>query len=76
MTHFINLVCKKEQIYLIKGIFNNKNCWYYMRIDNLKFPILIKNCSNKLHTINLLNYGKVLDYGWGLNPPLSIQKKY
>ena len=73
----IKPVCKKRRIYLVNGLEkDNEPAWYYLEVTPVKEPIFNKKRQDKMAFLNLREYGKILDLGWGDNPPEDIRKKY
>lgn len=63
-------------IYLIKGQDSGKDAWYYLKVNKLKLPLLENQVTNSSEDkLDLPSYGTVLDYGWGSEPPKSIQEE-
>ena len=52
-----------------KGVY----AWHYVDVFKTKLP-LIKNLEDK--DVDIAEYGKILDSGWGYMPPQSIIDKY
>jgi hypothetical protein len=48
--------------------------WHYIYINGIKEKLIEK--INKGDNIDIAEYGKILDSGWGFNPPKEISNKY
>jgi hypothetical protein len=58
-------------LYLITGIDNSIECWYYLDVNPLKLSIFKKDTIEGQQT-DLLSFGKILVSGWGDKPPAHI----
>ena len=69
---------KGHLVYLVRGKDKGLPCWHYVLIDQFKLPIFKEDL--KKPTIDVADYGEVLESGWGENPPEDvvdrIKKKY
>lgn len=67
-----------DLIYLVKGIDNNRNAWYYVLVERLKLSLFLKALNDDI--IHLENYGEVLYSAYGEEPPQDVtdelKKKY
>jgi len=61
---------KAELIYLVKGVDDNRNAWYYVLVDRLKVQLFLKALNDEI--IHLENYGKILFSAYGENPSEDI----
>ncbi len=57
-------------IYLVKGIDDNRNAWYYVLVERTKLQLFLKALNDDI--IHLENYGKVLYSAYGDEPPQDI----
>jgi hypothetical protein len=57
-------------IYLVKGIDDGRNAWYYVLVDRLKVQLFLKALNDEI--IHLENYGKILFSAYGDEPPSEI----
>jgi hypothetical protein len=57
-------------IYLVKGIDDNRNAWYYVLVERPKLQLFLKALNDDI--IHLENYGKVLYSAYGDEPPQDI----
>ncbi|MFT6107060.1 MAG: hypothetical protein ACJA0S_001160 [Rickettsiales bacterium] len=67
---------KKSQaslIYLVKGVDDNRNAWYYVLVERLKLSMFLKALNDDI--IHLENYGKILYSAYGDEPPEEITDK-
>ena len=62
-----------DLIYLVKGIDDNRNAWYYVLVDRLKVSLFLKALNDDI--IHLENYGKILYSAYGDEPPKDITDK-
>ncbi len=69
---------KGDLVYLVRGKDAGKPAWHYVLIDKIKLPIFQQ--ALKTGNIDVSEYGKVLESGWGENPPKevtdAIKKQY
>ena len=61
---------KSDLIYLVKGIDDNRQAWYYVLVERLKLSLFLKALNDDI--IHLENYGEVLYSAYGENPPEEI----
>lgn len=59
-----------ELIYLVKGIDDGRNAWYYVLVERLKVQLFLKALNDEI--IHLENYGKILFSAYGDEPPAEI----
>ncbi|MFT6077757.1 MAG: methionyl-tRNA formyltransferase [Myxococcota bacterium] len=67
---------KKSQaslIYLVKGVDDNRNAWYYVLVERLKLSMFLKALNDDI--IHLENYGKILYSAYGDEPPENVTDK-
>ena len=64
---------KSHLIYRVRGTDRGRAAWYYVLVDEDKI-VDYKN-SLKSDTINLENYGTILESGYGEHPPERIEQK-
>ncbi len=57
-------------IYLVKGVDDGRNAWYYVLVERLKVNMFLKALSDDI--IHLENYGKILYSAYGDEPPKDI----
>lgn len=62
-----------DLVYLVKGIDDNRNAWYYVLVERLKVSLFLKALNNDI--IHLENYGKILYSAYGDHPPQEITDK-
>ena len=62
-----------DLIYLVKGIDDNRNAWYYVLVERLKVSLFLKALNDDI--IHLENYGKILYSAYGDEPPKEITDK-
>jgi len=62
-----------DLIYLVKGIDDGRNAWYYVLVDRLKVSLFLKALNDDI--IHLENYGKILYSAYGDEPPKDITDK-
>jgi len=67
-----------DLIYLVKGIDDGRNAWYYVMVERLKLSLFQKALNDDI--IHLENYGVILNSAYGDEPPADItdelKKKY
>ncbi len=64
---------KADLVYLVKGIDDNRNAWYYVLVERLKVSLFLKALNDDI--IHLENYGKILYSAYGDHPPEDITNK-
>jgi len=67
-----------DLIYLVKGVDDGRNAWYYVMVERLKLSLFQKALNDDI--IHLENYGIILHSAYGDEPPVEIaedlKKKY
>lgn len=61
---------QSDLIYLVKGIDDERNAWYYVLVERPKLQLFLKALNDDI--IHLENYGKVLYSAYGEHPPENI----
>jgi len=61
---------KADLIYLVKGIDDGRNAWYYVLVERLKVSLFLKALRDPI--IHLENHGEVLYSAYGDEPPQEI----
>jgi hypothetical protein len=61
---------KADLIYLVKGVDDNRNAWYYVLVERLKLSLFLKALNDDI--IHLENYGIILYSAYGDEPPQDI----
>ena len=61
---------KADLIYLVKGVDDNRNAWYYALVERLKLSLFLKALNDDI--IHLENYGEILYSAYGDEPPQDI----
>jgi len=64
---------KADLIYLVKGVDDNRNAWYYVLVERLKLSLFLKALNDDI--IHLENYGIILSSAYGDEPPQEITDK-
>jgi hypothetical protein len=74
---FLELIQRKsgELVYLVRGFDQDKPAWYYIKLYKTQLPIFLKIAKLERGKIPLTKYGEVIEYGWGVDPPIHIQQK-
>lgn len=57
-------------IYLVKGVDDGRNAWYYVLVDRLKVNLFLKALNDDI--IHLEKYGKILYSAYGDEPPKDV----
>jgi hypothetical protein len=57
-------------IYLVKGVDDGRNAWYYVLVERPKLQLFLKALNDDI--IHLEHYGKVLYSAYGDEPPQHI----
>lgn len=64
-----------DDIHLIRGDNQGKKAWYYLKItDKAKLQLFLRDV--KKPSIDLANYGDIIECGWGEDPPKELTDKY
>ncbi len=61
---------KADLIYLVKGVDDGRNAWYYVLVERLKLSLFLKALNDEI--IHLENYGEILYSAYGDEPPQDI----
>jgi len=61
----------KSRVFLVRGKDGEKPAWHYVLVDNDKVEFFIE--VSKTGSIDVKDYGKILDSGWGKDPPKSVK---
>lgn len=56
-----------DSIYLVKGLDNGRQAWYYIRVDTAKKHLFLN--ALKSDVIHLEQYGVIISSAYGDNPP-------
>jgi len=64
---------KADLIYLVKGVDDNRNAWYYVLVERLKLSLFLKALNDDI--IHLENYGEILYSAYGDEPSQDITDK-
>ena len=62
-----------EKVFLVTGNEDGKPAWYYVKVSKKKMPFYEN--AIKRGSLDLREYGQIIDAGWGKNPPEKIVKK-
>lgn len=66
---------RSNLVYLVRGTANGRRTWTYLLVHPLKLIPFKAKLGDGTGTIDLADYGRVLESGWGEDPPASIQEK-
>ncbi len=66
-------VGKADLIYLVKGVDDSRNAWYYVLVERLKLSLFLKALNDDI--IHLENYGEILYSAYGDEPTQDITDK-
>ena len=64
---------KSRLLFIVRGKDNGRPAWRYVLVDEEKLNDY--NAQVATGTINVANYGRVLESGWGKDPPEDIVRK-
>lgn len=64
---------KAKDIFFVRMNHKGNFFWHYIAVKKSKAPLFAK-IKNK--NVELKEYGKLLDSGWGFFPPKEIREKY
>ncbi|MCE3255034.1 MAG: hypothetical protein K0R25_528 [Rickettsiaceae bacterium] len=59
-----------DLIYLVKGIDDGRNAWYYVLVEKMKLPAFLSALNDDI--IHLENYGEILYSAYGEEPPQNV----
>lgn len=59
-----------DLVYLVKGVDDNRNAWYYVLVERMKVNLFLKALNDDI--IHLEKYGKILYSAYGDEPPKEI----
>lgn len=69
--HTLKLVVERGgEVRFIRAVEEGTPCWFYMRIDPVKLREYEAGIDNG--TLNIRDYGQILQSGWGAYPPEDI----
>ena len=74
---WMDKVADGSNIYWVKGFDNRKPAWHCVLLKEEKRDEFISKTQTEAgkHTLNLLEYGKILLSGWGKDPPDDLVKE-
>lgn len=61
---------KNSAIYLITAKEQGKDCWFYVKVNKIKQPLL--EAALKIGEFSVTDYGQVLYSGWGAEPDSEV----
>ena len=64
---------KADLIYLVKGVDDSRNAWYYVLVERLKLSLFLKALNDDI--IHLENYGEILYSAYGDEPAQDVTDK-
>ncbi|MFT5703262.1 MAG: hypothetical protein ACJAZX_000268 [Rickettsiales bacterium] len=64
---------KADLIYLVKGIDDSRNAWYYVLVEREKLQEFLKALNDDI--IHLESFGLILYSAYGDEPPVEITEK-
>lgn len=73
LPSFVARVSHHELVYLVKGYSNEWPVWHYVVIDSLKLAIFKRMLNSQ--SMDVSEYGHILDSGWGAEPPADATLK-
>jgi hypothetical protein len=62
------------RIYLVKGVDDGRNAWWYVLVEPRKFPSFLAALNDDI--IQLENYGEILKSGYGESPPACVTQAF
>ncbi|MFT6107059.1 MAG: oligoribonuclease NrnB/cAMP/cGMP phosphodiesterase (DHH superfamily) [Rickettsiales bacterium] len=62
-----------DLVYLVKGVDDNRNAWYYVLVEREKLPEFLKALNDDI--IHLESYGQILNSAYGEEPPEEITEQ-
>ena len=64
-----------SNLYLSRGRDQGRDAWFYVMVDPLKVTLFLKAYEKPGVMIDLEKYGKIIESGWGENPPEDVVKR-
>ncbi|MFT5703261.1 MAG: hypothetical protein ACJAZX_000267 [Rickettsiales bacterium] len=64
---------KASLIYLVKGVDDSRNAWYYVLVERLKLSLFLRALNDDI--IHLEDFGEILYSAYGDEPPQEITDK-
>ena len=64
---------RSELLYLVRGKDKGEKCWHYVMVDKFKLPLFKEKL--KTGSLDVADFGQILQSGWGENPPEDIVAK-
>lgn len=62
-----------KRIYLVRGKDRGKPAWHYVLVEKLLFGLFLKRTRGG--SLDVKDFGKVLESGWGVDPPVGTIEK-
>ena len=64
---------RSQNVFLVRGKDRGRAAWHYVLVDNNKRELFL--AATKKGSLDIADYGEVLQSGWGQDPPENIVKK-
>lgn len=62
-----------DRVYLVRGLDEGRRAWYYVLVRDDDDVVAAFKEGLKAETINLEDYGKILESGYGKDPPNEVK---
>lgn len=67
---------KKSLLYILRGQDQGKAAWYYVLLkDRVHLELLNRRCQVDKGPLPIEQYGKIIECGWGEDPPEDVKKR-
>ena len=63
---------KSDYVYLVNGTHESIEYWCMIQVDKLKLELFKRRIGGQMH---VQDYGKILDWGYGCQPPAKRNLK-
>ncbi|MBQ4875354.1 MAG: hypothetical protein HRK26_04525 [Rickettsiaceae bacterium H1] len=64
---------RSQNVFLVRGKDRNRSAWHYVLVDNNKRELFL--AATRSGSLDVADYGEVLESGWGEDPPKSVVKR-
>ena len=72
----VSMRCKqnpRDRLYLVCGIVKGKPAWHYVMVEKQLLGLFLKR--TKGGSLDVADFGKVIESGWGKDPPENTEEK-
>lgn len=64
---------RSQNVFLVRGKDRGRAAWHYVLVDNNKRELFL--AATRSGSLDVADYGEVLESGWGEDPPESVVKR-